>query len=84
MENENRNEGRRDRNMRKKRKPCVFCCDKNATIDYKDFPRLKRFVSDKAKILPRRVTGVCARHQRILTAEIKRARFLAFLPYVCD
>ena len=53
-------------------------------IDYKDVPRLKRYLSDRAKIIPRRVTGTCARHQRQLTVAVKRARHVAFLPYVGD
>lgn len=79
------NEEKRDRkNIRRRKKPCAFCVDKNLVIDYKDIARLKRFVSDKAKILPRRVTGTCAGHQKKLTMAIKRARYLAFLPYTCD
>lgn len=73
---------RRDR--RPKRKVCAFCVDKVETIDYKDVPRLRRYLSERAKIVPRRVTGTCARHQRQLTISIKRARHLALLPYVSD
>ena len=74
---------RNDRRNRKSRKKvCAFCMDKIENIDYKDVPRLKRYLSDRAKIIPRRVTGTCARHQRQLTVAIKRARHLAFLPYV--
>ena len=69
---------------RKRRKVCAFCVDKIAEIDYKDVPRLRRFLSERGKIIPRRVTGTCARHQRQLTTAIKRARHLAFLPYVSD
>lgn len=58
--------------------------DKIEHIDYKDVPRLRRYLSDRAKIIPRRVTGTCARHQRQLTVAVKRARHLAFLPYVGD
>lgn len=71
----------RMRMRRGRRKVCVFCTDKADFIDYKDIGRLKRFVSDRGKILPRRMTGVCARHQRSLTTAIKRARFLVMLPY---
>ncbi len=71
---------KRSRNTRKK--VCAFCMDKIEVIDYKDVPRLKRFLSDRAKIIPRRVTGTCARHQRQLTVAVKRARHVAFLPYV--
>ena len=74
---------RNDRRNRKSRKKvCAFCMDTIENIDYKDVPRLKRYLSDRAKIIPRRVTGTCARHQRQLTVAVKRARHLAFLPYV--
>ena len=74
---------RNDRRNRKSRKKvCAICMDKIENIDYKDVPRLKRYLSDRAKIIPRRVTGTCARHQRQLTVAVKRARHLAFLPYV--
>lgn len=69
---------------RKRRKVCSFCVDKVQHIDYKDLVRLRRFISDRAKILPRRMTGVCAGHQRQLTTAIKRARHIALLPYVID
>ena len=72
------------RARRPKKKVCAFCVDKIAQIDYKDVPRLRRFLSERGKIIPRRVTGTCARHQRQLTTAIKRARHLAFLPYVSD
>ena len=78
---------RTDRPMRDRRpcrKVCAFCVDKIETIDYKDVPRLRRYLSERAKIVPRRVTGTCARHQRQLTVAIKRARHLALLPYVSD
>ncbi|MFH1651273.1 MAG: 30S ribosomal protein S18 [Chloroflexota bacterium] len=65
-----------------KRKVCAFCKDKGAVIDYKEAARLRPFVSDRGKIEPRRKTGTCARHQRVLAEAIKRARFLALLPYV--
>jgi small subunit ribosomal protein S18 len=63
-----------------KPKVCAFCVDKIA-IDYKDIPRLRKYISDRGKIEPRRRTGVCAKHQRRLALAIKRARFLALLPY---
>ena len=66
------------------RKVCQFCVDKIEHIDYKDVARLRRCMSERAKILPRRVTGTCARHQRDLTTAIKRARQVALLPYVAD
>lgn len=71
-------------NGRKRRKVCQFCVDKVEFIDYKDIARLRRFLSERAKILPRRVTGTCARHQRDLTVAIKRARQIALLPFVSD
>jgi small subunit ribosomal protein S18 len=73
---------RKNRKMRKK--VCSFCIDRAPTIDYKDIAKLRRFLSERAKILPRRVTGSCAHHQRELTISIKRARHLALLPYVSD
>ena len=72
------------RNRKSRKKVCAFCMDKIEHIDYKDVPRLRRYLSDRAKIIPRRVTGPCARHQRQLTVAVKRARHLAFLPYVGD
>ncbi|MBQ5725433.1 MAG: 30S ribosomal protein S18 [Clostridia bacterium] len=63
---------------------CQFCVDKVDYIDYKDVARLRRFMSERAKILPRRVTGTCARHQRDLTTAIKRARQIALVPFIAD
>ena len=76
-----------DRPMRGKRarkKVCAFCVDRAEHIDYKDVAKLRRYLSERAKIVPRRVTGTCARHQREMTMAIKRARHLALLPYVSD
>ena len=70
------------RTRKPRKKVCAICMDKIEMIDYKDVPRLRRFLSDRAKIIPRRVTGTCARHQRQLTVAVKRARHVAFLPYV--
>jgi len=69
---------------RSRRKVCAFCADKMETIDYKDVARLRRYMSERGKIVPRRVTGTCAYHQRALTTAIKRARHLALLPYTND
>lgn len=69
---------------RRRKKVCAFCTDKIEMIDYKDIARLRRYLSERGKIVPRRVTGTCARHQRQLTVAIKRARHLAFLPYISD
>jgi small subunit ribosomal protein S18 len=67
-----------------RRKVCVFCVDKVTDIDYKDVNRLRRFVSDRGKIEPRRKSGTCAKHQRILATAIKRARHLALLPFTAE
>lgn len=64
------------------RRPCRFCSDKVEHIDYKDLERVGRYVTDRGKIIPSRLTGTCAWHQRALTRAIKRARFMALLPYV--
>ena len=64
-----------------RRKVCAFCADKIPVIDYKDVGRLRRYLSDRGKIEPRRKTGTCARHQRALATAIKRARHLALLPF---
>jgi len=69
--------------IRGRKKVCVFCGKEN-TIDYKDAAKLKRYVSERGKILPRRITGNCAKHQRALTSAVKRARHLAIMPYVQD
>ena len=71
--------------VRRRKKVCVFCADKtNAGIDYKDVNKLKRYVSERGKILPRRITGNCAKHQRALTVAVKRARHVALMPYSLD
>ena len=71
--------------VRRRKKVCVFCADKtNAGIDYKDVNKLKRYVSERGKILPRRITGNCAKHQRALTVAIKRARHISLMPYVAE
>lgn len=72
---------RRERGRRGRKKVCGFCVDKAQSIDYKDIPKLKRYVSERAKIVPRRISGNCAKHQRLLTVAIKRARHIAILPY---
>ncbi|MCR4428790.1 MAG: 30S ribosomal protein S18 [Caldiserica bacterium] len=72
------------RDRRPKKKFCVFCAEKVEEIDYKDISRLKRFLSEKGKIIPRRVTGNCAKHQRVLARAIKRAREMALIPYTSD
>lgn len=69
---------------RRRRKVCAFCVDKITQVDYKDIARLRKFMSDRGKIMPRRMTGACANHQRQLTDAIKRARHIALLPYTAD
>ena len=69
--------------MRRRKKVCVFC-GKDNVIDYKDTAKLKNHVSERGKILPRRITGTCAKHQRALTVAIKRARHVALMPYVAE
>ncbi len=78
-EREVRRGGRKGR-----KKVCAFCVDRAEFIDYKDVAKLRRYISERGKILPRRVTGTCAYHQRALTVAIKRARHLALLPYTSD
>lgn len=69
---------------RRRRKVCQFCVDKVEQIDYKDVAKLRKYMSERAKILPRRMTGTCAMHQRQLTEAIKRARHIALLPYTVE
>jgi small subunit ribosomal protein S18 len=77
-------DNRRPGGRKNRRKVCSFCVDKADFIDYKDVAKLRRFISERGKILPRRVTGTCAAHQRQLTVAIKRARHLALLPFSSD
>ncbi|MGH7449745.1 MAG: 30S ribosomal protein S18 [bacterium] len=70
--------------MLKKRRICRFCEEKELFVDYKDDKRLMRFTTEQGKIIPRRTSGTCARHQRMLTTAIKRARHLALVPYVAE
>ena len=71
-------------NKRPRKKMCSFCADKIDYIDYKDLAKIKKFTSERGKILPRRISGCCAKHQRQLTRAIKRARCIALLPYIAD
>ncbi len=73
-------EKREKRPMRKKK--CKFCLDRVTYVDYKDERRVRRFMTDRGKITPRRITGTCAKHQRMLSAAVKRARLIALVPYV--
>ena len=74
----------RPTNDRRRRKICQFCADKVEHIEYKDTAKLRKYVSDRGKILPRRMTGTCAAHQRQLTEAVKRARHVALLPYTAE
>ncbi len=69
---------------KRKKKVCAFCAEKATFIDFTDGNKLRKFISERAKILPRRVTGTCAKHQRELTTAVKRARQIAVLPYISD
>ena len=74
----------REKGRRGRRKVCSFCVDKVEQIDYKDVPRLRRYTSERGKILPRRISGNCAKHQRQLTLAVKRARMVALLPFTAE
>ena len=67
-----------------RKKVCIFCVEKVDELDYKDVAKLKKFITEKGKILPRRITGNCAKHQRALTVAVKRARHVAIMPYTTD
>lgn len=75
---------RHDRGRRPRKKVCSFCVDKVETIDYKEVGRLRKYVTERGKILPRRISGNCAKHQRQLTRAIKRARNVALLPFTAE
>jgi len=85
-EGRGRSQGKREwrGGRRPRRRNCTFCSEKATVIDYKDINKLRRFVTERGKILPRRVSGNCARHQRVLATAIKRARELALLPYTAE
>lgn len=75
---------KREKGRKVKKRVCSFCIDKVNSIDYKDVPRLKKYITERGKILPRRVSGNCAWHQRILTVAIKRARVMALVPFTAE
>ncbi|NLO82742.1 MAG: 30S ribosomal protein S18 [Clostridiales bacterium] len=75
---------RKPRGRRSRKRVCSFCLDKTERIDYKDVARLRKFITERGKILPRRISGNCAKHQRQLTVAIKRARNVALLPYTAE
>jgi small subunit ribosomal protein S18 len=75
---------KRDRGRRPRKKVCAFCVEKVTDIDYKEVARLRKYITERGKILPRRISGNCAKHQRQLTVAIKRARNIALLPYIAE
>ncbi len=75
---------RRDRGRKPKKKICSYCVDKIESVDYKQYEKLNRFVTERGKVLPRRISGNCARHQRQLTRAIKKARIMALLPFTTE
>jgi small subunit ribosomal protein S18 len=75
---------RKERGRRPKKKVCTFCVDKVERVDFKEAQRLRRFISERGKMLPRRVSGNCAKHQRQLTVAIKQARIMALLPFTVE
>ena len=79
--NKNYDEDYNPRFRKMRKKVCALCADKDFVLDYKDADQLKKFINDKGKILPRRATGACAKHQRDITLAVKRARHIAILPY---
>lgn len=81
---EDRGRYKRPRFRRAKRRVCAFCVDKVEHIDYKDAAKLRKFITERGKIMPRRMSGNCAKHQRKLAAAIKRARIVALLPYAAE
>lgn len=72
------------RRFKARKRVCAFCADKSKSIDYKDVSKLKKYITERGKILPRRISGNCSKHQRELTIAIKRARQVALLPYSAD
>ena len=75
---------RSNRARRARKRVCGFCVDKSDYIDYKDIPKLRKYITERGKILPRRISGNCAKHQRSLTEAVKRARAIALLPYTME
>ena len=75
---------KKDRGRRPRRRVCTFCVDKATVIDYKELNKLKKYVTERGKILPRRISGNCAKHQRLLTSAIKKSRVMALLPFTAE
>ena len=84
MAEERSGRGDRGRGRRGRRRVCSFCVDKVTEIDYKDTAKLRKYITERGKILPRRISGNCAKHQRSMTEAVKRARIIALLPYTND
>ena len=84
MRENNRDQRRGGKMRRARKKVCIFCVDKAESIDYKDVPKLKKYITERGKILPRRISGTCAKHQRQLTDAIKRSRNIALLPFTTE
>lgn len=87
--NNNSSQSADDKSKRPQRRPvrrkvCSFCVEKTEEIDYKDLAKLRKYITEKGKIIPRRMSGVCAKHQRVLATAIKRARVMALLPFVAE
>lgn len=82
--NDRGDQGTKRRVVRRRKKVCAFCGSTDNTISYKDAAKLRKYISERGKILPRRVTGTCAKHQRALTVAINRARHIALLPYTVE
>ena len=81
---ENNNRRPNSKMRRSKKKVCAFCSDKAEAIDYKDTAKLRKYVTERGKILPRRISGTCAKHQRQLTEAVKRSRNIALLPFTTE
>ncbi len=87
MRRDNRNfdkSGEGNIRLQRKKKPCSFCINNVNELDYKEVDKIRKYISDRGKILPRRVTGNCAKHQRMVTESVKRARVIALVPYVAE
>lgn len=75
---------KKERGRRPRKKVCSFCVDKVESLDYKDLGKLRKYITERGKILPRRISGNCAKHQRQVTLAVKRARSIALLPYIIE
>ncbi|MBF0099839.1 MAG: 30S ribosomal protein S18 [Desulfobacterales bacterium] len=82
QQNKNANDKKKKKRIYHRRKVCRFCADSSIVINYKDTKSLRFFITERGKVIPRRITGTCSKHQRVLTTAIKRARTIALLPFV--